>query len=709
MNITTSIQSALDHYQKGDLQQAASLCRAILKERPNDAELLHFLGIVYTQMQQYDSAIEYFKKALQFNTTNAEGYLALAIVIEHQGRPDEALQYYEKAVSLNPHNDEVYIRLGDFLKEKGMIDKAINTYKHAVQINPNDANLLNKLGNSLQRAGRTDEAIPFYQKALHLNPDLVEGYNNLGAAFVEKGLFEEAATYYQKAIERGPYFTVPYTNLGHVLRKQGKKDAAIAAFEKAIELDPHNCEARLAKCISQLPVIYMDETELSLCRSRYEAELLNLQSAVSLETPQAIESAANAVATQQPFFLAYQGLNDRELQRTYGNFMCKIMSLRYPEFSVSPAMPIHKPDEPLRIGFVSGFFNLHSNWKIPIKGWIENIDKQRFALYGYYTGTKKDIATVEARNSFARFVEDVHSFDQLCRIIREDNLHMLIYPEIGMWKGTARLAMLRLAPVQCSSWGHPDTSGLPSIDYFLSSDLMEPPDADEHYTEKLVRLPNLSIFYTPLDTPSAALDRAAFGLRQTSVLYLCCQSLYKYLPQYDEVYPRIARQVGDCQFIFISNESVHVTGQFRRRIRQAFHKLSLEADDYAIVLPRLDGAGFNAINSLSDICLDSIGWSGCNSTFEALVHHLPVVTLPGRYMRGRHSSAILTMMGVTETITSSLDEYIELAVRLGLDSEKRKGIRSKIAANLHRIYQDKTCVSALEDFIEQVVEQRTQG
>ena len=114
-----------------------------------------------------------------------------------------------------------------------------------------------------------------------------------------------------------------------------------------------------------------------------------------------------------------------------------------------------------------------------------------------------------------------------------------------------KLASLRLAPVQATSWGHPTTSGLPSIDYFLSSELMEPPNADEHYTEHLIRLPNLSIYYTPPATPHFNLTRTDIGVRPNEVMYWCCQNLIKYLPQYDDIFPQIAEQVGDCRFVFI--------------------------------------------------------------------------------------------------------------------------------------------------------------
>ena len=267
------------------------------------------------------------------------------------------------------------------------------------------------------------------------------------------------------------------------------------------------------------------------------------------------------------------------------------MAAGYPRFADRPSMPAHPTGEPLRIGIVSGYFYSHPVWKIIVKGWIENLDKSKICLYGYSTGKRRDNETDSAKRCFSRFVENMYSFEDWCNTIVNDNLHAIIYPEIGMDPATIRLAALRLAPVQCVSWGHPDTSGLPTIDYYLSGDLMEPPDGDDAYTEQLVRLPNLSIYYTPHEVPGAEADRGMFGLRPRSVLYHCCQTLFKFLPQYDEIFPRIAQQVGDCQFLFSTLPEIRtVIEQFRMRIYQAFARFNLNADDYVVFLPYLDQA-----------------------------------------------------------------------------------------------------------------------
>jgi protein O-GlcNAc transferase len=670
MDINRAFRTAFQHYQSGNLQSAVSICEKILKKNHKNVAVLHFLGVLYQQLQNYDAAIKYLKIALQLDRNSFEGFYNLGSTFEKKGELNEAIDCYRKVVQLNPKFVDAYI----------------------------------KLGNAFQLQRRLDEAITYFQTAIQLNPNLADVFFNLGLIFQDKEKLDEAITNYRKAIHLNPNLTYAYLNLGSILHEQGKQDEATMVYDKAICIKPNNIIVRLSKCIAQLPILHPDQQSIKICRDRYYDELIKLKDLISLKTKEDIEDAANAVGIQRPFYLAYQGRNDRELQQIYGNLVCRIMALKYPQFSESHTISADLPDEPLRVGIVTAYFYNHSVWKIPIKGWIENLDKKRFYLYGYYINKIEDDETEVAKRHFTRFVDDVYSFEDLCQIIRNDKLHVLIYPEIGMDLRTLRLAALKLAPIQCVSWGHPETSGLPTIDYYLSSELMEPENADDHYTEKLIRLPNLSIYYSPLDLPCANVDREAFGLSANSIIYHCCQTVYKYLPQYDEIFPSIAQQVGDCQFIFSSyRRSDLITEQFKLRIKKAFNRFHLNADDYAVFLPFLEVSKYSALYKLSDVFLDPIGWSGCNSAFEAITYNLPIVTFPTMLMRGRDSFAILTMMGVTETISSSIDDYITIAIRLGKDSEWRRHISDKISNNKHLVYRDRKCITALEDFLEKSI------
>jgi len=706
MNINKLIQLALQNYNSGKLQEAVISLKKVLKKQPNDADILYFIGIVYAQLNNDELAIQSIKKSLQFNPTSIDAYLALGNLMQRKGLVDDAIIYFQKTITLNSNNAEAHKNMGNALKEKGQIDEAINCYQKAIQLSPLDADIYDNLGMCLQMKEVLDESISYYQRAIQINPNRKDTYNKLGKVFQTRGQIDEAINCYQKALLIDPNNAETYFCLGNVQQWLGKRDEALSAFDKAIKIKPDFLIARWAKCISQLPIVYPDQSSIVESRKSYHEELIKLKNTIPLDTAQDIKNAAEAVGIKQPFYLAYQGFDDKELQQIYGELVCKIMSYKYPQFSGRPIMPSHITGEPLRVGIISGYFHFHPVWQIIIKHWIENIDINKISLYGYYTGKKKDSQTEKAKRIFTKFVEDIYSFDDLCRIILNDNLHVIIYPEIGMDFITLKLAALRLAPVQCVSWGHPDTSGLPTIDYYLSGELMETTDSDAYYTEKLIRLPNLSICYTPQEFQSIEINRETFGLRSNSILYHCCQTLYKFLPQHDMIFPRIAQQVGDCQFIFSSlPESAFVIEQFRMRIYNAFRQFDLDPTDYVIYLPHLDPLKYNVLNKICDIFLDPIGWSGCTSTLEAIDCNLPVIAFPYFLMRGRESTAILNMIGVKETIANSIDDYVSLAIKLAKDPNLRSQISDKIARNKHIIYRDRTCITALEDFLETVVKE----
>jgi predicted O-linked N-acetylglucosamine transferase (SPINDLY family) len=232
---------------------------------------------------------------------------------------------------------------------------------------------------------------------------------------------------------------------------------------------------------------------------------------------------------------------------------------------------------------------------------------------------------------------------------------------------------------------------------------MEPENAQEHYTETLVRLPNLGIHYTPVPIQPQVRTKAELGLEQSDILFWCCQSLFKYLPQHDDVFPRIAQALSGAKFVFIQHGIEHVTEIFRQRLSRAFQALDLNYQEHCLFLPRMNQQTFAATAAMADVFLDSIGWSGCNSTLESIAYNIPMVTWPGELMRSRHSLAILQRMGLEATIARSKEEYIQIAVGLGQDPAYRQQISQDIAHNRHKLYGDLAPVKALEDFLLQVL------
>jgi predicted O-linked N-acetylglucosamine transferase (SPINDLY family) len=282
--------------------------------------------------------------------------------------------------------------------------------------------------------------------------------------------------------------------------------------------------------------------------------------------------------------------------------------------------------------------------------------------------------------------------------------HALIYPEVGIDPVAGRLAAQRLAPLQCVTWGHPQTTGMPTIDAFLSSELMEPPDGDQYYTERLVRLPDLGLCYSPETSRPSVLHRADLGLDPAAPVFWSGQALFKYLPQYDAVFPRIAAAVGRCQFVFIAfAKSRAVTEAFRQRLWNAFAAAGLDAADHVVILPPMSQADYLGAAGLADVILDTVGWSGGKSTLDCLIWDPAIVTLPGRFMRGRHTAAILRRIGCEATIADSLDAYVAIAQRLALDPAWRTQVRQAVAAAKHRAFDSGAYIRALETFLTDAV------
>ena len=381
----------------------------------------------------------------------------------------------------------------------------------------------------------------------------------------------------------------------------------------------------------------------------------------------------------------------------YGELAWRVLEATQPV--LLPAPP-PRPGERIRVAIVSGFFCDHTIFRLFLEGWITGLDRDRFEVIGMHTGTTQDAQTEWAASQCDHFIRGLHFADSWRAAIVDAAPHVLLYPEIGMDPICFRLAAQRLARLQCVAWGHPQTTGLPTLDCFPSSALMEPPEADSFYTERLVRLPGIGVHYTPDAAATPPATRAEFGLREGVPVFWSGQALYKYHPDHDAIFPRIAAAVGDCQFVFIEfANSAAVTAAFRARLAESFAASGLDAARHCVFLPPMSQPRFIAAAALADVVLDTPGWSGGKSTLDLLALDPAIVTWPGRFMRGRHSAAILRQIGCEDTIARSADDYVSIAARLALDADWRQAVRGRMAAGKARAWRDPASISALEDFL----------
>jgi protein O-GlcNAc transferase len=724
------VQQGIGHHQAGRLDQAEALYRQVLALQPARAEVLHLLGLAALQRGRADEAVLAIGQALRLDKAQPRYHLDLGSAEAARGQIDAARASWRRAQRLAAHSPEQLLAIGATQGGQGCLEDAAASFRLALRADPTLVVAHNNLGSALAYLGRYDEAAASYRAALALAPHYAEAQINLAAALAALGRLDEAIAAYEQAIRLDPQAAAAQRGLGDALSAQGRLEDAVAAYRAAIRLQPglaeaHSnlgtalgnlgrreeaCEAyeaalrhkpdlvaaRVNLAVARLPLLYRDEGEIDRARAAYAADLAALAAA---PLPAALD--AEAAGGVPPFYLAYQGRADRDLQALYGAHVGRVMAALYPRWTVPPKPERPRPGQRIRVGVLSAYFYRHSNWKIPIKGWLAGLDAQRFELHGYHIGGRQDGETALAAGLCHRFTAAPHALAGWAEKIRSDRLHVLLIPGIGMDPLTTRLAALRLAPVQATSWGHPESSGLASIDHFLSSDLMEPADGQDHYTERLIRLPNLSIAYAPMAVEPEAVTRTELGVADAATLYWCCQSLYKYLPSHDDVFARIALADPAARFVFIAYPGdPAVTTIFRARLDEAFAAEGLEAAKFCLFLPHMSAARFAGVTALADVFLDSIGWSGCNSTLEALGQGVPVVTLAGELMRGRHSAAILTLLGLPELIAADPAEYVALAAALGRDPAGRRALSARIARDRHCLYHDQASLDGLARYLE---------
>ncbi|MEE3715567.1 tetratricopeptide repeat protein [Tumidithrix elongata RA019] len=705
------------HLSQGQLEEASHLCELCLEANSDFAEAYWLLGDIRNRQGRQSEVMPYKQKALELKPSliPPETHNHLGIVFIKEKNLDAAIASFKRAIFLKPQYVDAHYNLGNALTEQDLIEQAIGCYETVLEIEPTYINALVNLGTLLTKQGKFDIAIEYLQRTLELQPDCAEVYSNLGSIAYQRGKTIEAIEHYQTSLSIDPTTPEVYFNLGLALFMDGQVEAAIAVCEKSIELDPDSNAYQLFYLA--LPILYDTVEQIDAWRQRaiWGLEQFSQTIRMKLDTPVASEAefnknrqwCLNSILSITNFYLAYQAQNDVEFQYQYGQLIQEIVAARYPQWSWENhrPMPVLKAGEKIRIGYLSAYLCDHAATRL-VLNWLRYSDSEQFEIYSYFIGKKPDEVTKEFQQASHCFHHIPDDFAAIADRVTKDNLHILVFTDIGMYPYTTPLAAMRLAPMQCTCWAHPVTSGLSTIDYFLSSERMEPENAETHYTEELIRLPNIAISYPKPILPETLKPRSHFHLSDDAILYFCSQSLYKYLPQHDYIFAEIAKLVPSANFLFLGHKSAYVTQRFCNRLERTFADYGLSFQAHCVFLPSLVKAEYLNVHILSDVFLDSFGWSGGNTTLEAIACDSPVVTCPGDFMRGRHAYGILQMLGVTDTIASTEAEYVEIAVRLGLDLDWRNHILEKMKARHHSLYDDRTCIAALEDFFKQKVNSR---
>jgi len=678
----------------GDGRGAVAVFETAVKARPRDAHAWLNLAVASLMAGNAKRALEAADASLAIAPDDVKALGARGRALAALGDAAGARAAFAQGVRGAPEDAVAQHNYGVFLREQGDHDAAIEHLRNAVRLDPALMAAHEALVGALADSGRADEAMRHGQSFAGAHPDSAAALAMQASAHFVQDRIEEAVELYRRAVAAKGADAAMFLGYGNALFAAGNATEATQQYARAVELDPQDSRARFALAMSHLRPIYDDAAQMEASRRAFARALSELDGWL---TPARAGAGVLGVGSAQPFYLAYHPVDGRAMLASYGKTAARVMAGATPR-AAAGAEPAGA--RKLRVGIAAAQVREHSVWSAITQGWVRHFDRERIELTVFKLERASDDETARARRDAHAFVDAPTTLAGWAQAIADARLDVLIYPEIGMHPLTTRLAAMRLAPVQAASWGHAQTTGLPTIDLFISAQALEPAAGAAHYSERLVALPRLGVCIQPVQPAVIAPDLAALGLPANEPLLLCPGTPFKYTPQGDAALAAIAARLqarGAGRLVFFRSHRAAMSAQIEQRMRRSFAQAGVDYDRTVAWVPTLNRGRFFGLMQRATAMLDTIGFSGFNTALQALECDLPVVAFEGEFMRGRLASGPLRYLGLDELVATTADEFAGIALRLVEDAAWHAHLEREIAQRRHALFFDQAPVRALED------------
>ncbi|MFN0163418.1 MAG: tetratricopeptide repeat protein [Burkholderiales bacterium] len=572
-------------------------------------------------------------EALRRAGSRAAAAFLASFVAGQRGAPAERLTLLREACAVDSNEPAYAVELAQALAESGALAEAVAALDPVMRSGhpaASDAQLLFRLAGWRFEAGDREGARHDLARVLELKPDFAEAAANLSEMLYREGEITQAR---------------------RVLRPPGSRKVSAASVRRALTV----------------AAVYDTVAEIEQTRDELRRDLEELEA----DPPLLVKPEAEVGRT--PFYLAYHGMDDKiDLQR-----IARIVRRGYRAAQQSRASG-DPGGARLRVGLVSAYFYAHSVGRAFLR-LIEGLPREKFEVILYaapVAGPSVDDPLARAFRATAdRFEVLGTDVEAAATLIGRAQLDLLVYPDLGMDPFTWFLAFWRLAPVQCACAGHPSTTGIDTIDCYLSDALAEPDDADAHYSERLVRVEGF--FLAVADLPAPRLRPRAAGIR-----YACTQTVMKLHPDFDLTIKAILARDVHAEVLLFGD----VASRVNRLVSERLARSLGSAMERVRLLPRMDYERYLDTVHDAAVILDTPHFGGGNTTMEALALNVPVLTLPGRFLRSRYAYARLRALEIDACIAADRADYVERAVAVANSTRLRDDLvaclRERVPARL---------------------------
>ncbi|MBI1398120.1 MAG: tetratricopeptide repeat protein [Betaproteobacteria bacterium] len=559
---------------------------------------------------------------------------------------------------------------------------------------PVSPDVLKQEGDRLSDLGRLDEAVRAYRRAVAADPGHAGAWNNLGLVLFHGGDIDGAASSYERALEADPRLVAAWINLAAAQESRGEWELAARSLDAAIAIDPASREARNNAGVNALargrPVEAFSHLRRGLdAHAGDERLLLNtartlgaqgrIEDALDLYRV-ALESGAHSADLIHNYLLAlnYAGhLSPEQVHDEHRRYAR--LAVPTPPESVPWPGTGRRPGRPLRVGFVSADLGFHVV-SFFMEGVFRELDPLAVETFVYFAGGGEDAQTGRLRERVAAWQNITHEGTEDCvRRMRADALDVAVDLSGHMAGNRLDVFAWRVAPVQVTWLGYPNTTGMPEMDYRLTDEWADPSGRTDHlHTERLWRLPGGFLAYGPrAEAPPVSPSPC---LANGHVTFGCFNNLAKVSQNTLMIWASVLDRVPGAR-LFVKARGLG-EAETANGLRARFAdlggdpaRLDIEGD-----LPGF--ADHLQAYGRVDIALDTTPYCGTTTTCEALWMGVPVVSLAGSAHVSRVGVSLLNQVGHPEWVAQSSDELADIVERLSRDATWLADVRNRLRAEM---------------------------
>lgn len=537
-----------------------------LQIRPNFVEALSNKSLPLCKLKKYSHAFEVCDAAIELNENFAEAFFNKGNVYNELQNYSEAINQYDKAIAINPTSKLAWLNKGAALHELNFNEAAIECFNNVIEIEPNYPEAHSNKGNALHALQLFDDALLYYDRAIVLNQNYSEAWSNKGATLNELKRRQEALCHFDRAIELNPNFAEAWNNKGITLSALKRHEEALNSFDQAIKLNPTYAEAwsnrggifrEVFNYVSALDCFkkaYALKPGIDWAIGDYLYATLSicLWEDISKLHDDITRLLKNNRKTINPFALLAL-VDDPLLHKKASEILTRSTSLTNLDLGSISVYPRHQK---IRIGYFSANFYNHAVGFLMAE-LFELHDKNQFELIGFSFGCmQKDETQRRIAAQFNHFYEVENMTDtEIVQLSRSLNIDIAVDLMGFTWDARTGIFAQRAAPIQANYLGYPGTMGANYIDYIIADTTLIPPELQQHYSEKIVYLPNC---YQANDRKRAIADkqftRRELGIPDTGFVFACFNNNFKILPATFDAWVRILNAVeGSVLWLLADN------------------------------------------------------------------------------------------------------------------------------------------------------------